>query len=57
MPVVPHSGQSMLGSIWSVLILCLSIVCVVESFCLRREGKSEGLLLVTMVLDAVSICF
>lgn len=51
---MPHLGQSVLASIFSVCTLCLSTVWTIESFCRKREGKSEGFVVVVIVLGGWS---
>lgn len=51
--VRPHLGQISLV-LASVFTSCFLIVCTVDSFWRRKEGKSEGFDLVTMVFEAVS---
>lgn len=50
----PHFGQ-VSRTVLSVWILCFSTACTLDcSFCLRKDGKSEGFVFVKMVFEPVS---
>lgn len=51
----PQTGHFSLAAalVW---ILCFSTACTLDwSFCLRKDGKSDGLVCVTIVLEPVSV--
>lgn len=50
----PHLGQ-VSRTVLSVCKLCFSTACTLDcSFCLKKDGKSDGFVCVTIVLDPVS---